>query len=77
MEKHDLHHEFPQFNDKIHELKVSNEHFKTMFEEYHVVNNAIRSIESGAEATTDEVLNDYRTKRVHLKDQLFSMLSAN
>jgi len=29
--KHDLVHEFPQFRDKIHQLKMSNAHFAKLF----------------------------------------------
>ena len=74
MEKHDLHHEFPEFDKKIHELKISNTHFKKLFDEYHELNNEIHRIESGAEATTDEILNQLRMKRVHLKDELYQLL---
>lgn len=74
MEKHDLRHEFPEHEEKIHELKVSNHHFKKLFDEYHDVNNEIHRIESGAETTTDEVLNELRMKRVRLKDELYEML---
>jgi uncharacterized protein YdcH (DUF465 family) len=74
MEKHDLRHEFPEHEEKIHELKVSNHHFKRLFDDYHDVNNEIHRIESGAETTTDEVLNELRMKRVHLKDELYEML---
>jgi uncharacterized protein YdcH (DUF465 family) len=74
MEKHDLRHEFPEHEEKIHELKVSNHHFKKLFDAYHDVNNEIHRIESGAETTTDEVLNELRMKRVHLKDELYEML---
>lgn len=75
MEKHDLHHEFPQYNQKIHDLKVSDPHFHKMFVEYHEINNAIHRIETGAEMAIDQVLNDYRMKRVHLKDELYAILS--
>ncbi len=75
MEKHDLHHEFPQFDEKIHELKLSNAHFRKLFEEYHEVNKAAHRFETGAENVSDEVLNDYRMKRVHLKDQLYAILA--
>lgn len=75
MEKHDLHHEFPQFDQKIHDLKVSDPHFKHLFDEYHEANKAVHRIESGAETVTDDTLNEYRMKRVHLKDQLFAILS--
>lgn len=74
MEKHDLLHEFPQHKEKIHNLKVSDHHFRKLFDEYDVVNNDIHRIETGAEVTTDAVLTDLRLKRVHLKDQLYGYL---
>lgn len=74
MQKHDLLHEFPEKRDRIHELKQSNHHFRTLFDEYHKVDHEIHRIESGAEITTDQVLNDLRMKRVHLKDQLGELL---
>ena len=74
MEKHDLLHEFPQHKEKIHNLKVNDHHFRKLFDQYDAVNNDIHRIETGAEATTDEVLTDLRLKRVHLKDQLFEYL---
>lgn len=74
MEKHDLHHEFPEYSEKIHDLKTSNHHFRKLFDEYHEVNNEVHRIEQGAEATTDEVLNGLRLKRVQLKDTLYKQL---
>lgn len=76
MEKHDLRHEFPELEDKIHELKTTNNHFRKLFDEYHDINNEIHSIETGAEAVADEVLNKLRMQRVHLKDELYAMLTA-
>lgn len=75
MEKHDLRHEFPELEQKIHELKTSNNHFKKLFVEYDEVNHATHRIESGAETASDEVLNEYRIKRVHLKDELYKILT--
>lgn len=75
MEKHDLHHEFPEFEQQIHDLKISNAHFKKLFDEYHSVNNTIHRIETGAEVTTDEVLTAERLKRVHLKDEIYGILT--
>lgn len=74
MEKHDLHHEFPEFDQQIHDLKTTDNHFRKLFDEYHEVNNEIQRIESGAEATSDETLNTLRMQRVHLKDELYAML---
>ncbi|MEN9446395.1 MAG: hypothetical protein RL728_907 [Bacteroidota bacterium] len=77
MEKHDLNHEFPELVNKIHEFKVSNNHFRKLFDEYHEVNKEIHRIETGAEVSKDEVLNELRIKRVHLKDELYHILIKN
>lgn len=74
MQKHDLLHEFPEKKDKIHELKISDSHFKKIFDEYHDIDHNIHSIETGATATTDDHLNELRLKRVNLKDSLYSYL---
>lgn len=73
MEKHDLHHEFPEYSDKIHELKVSNTHFKRKFDEYHDVNKDIHRIEASSIYTDDE-LKELKLKRLLLKDELLSIL---
>lgn len=74
MQNHDLKHEFPELEDKIHALKMSNNHFKKLFDEYHELNNEIHRVETGAESTSDEFLTQLRKKRVHLKDELYQML---
>ncbi len=35
IEKHDLHHELPEFEQEIHQLKINNAHFVRLFKEYH------------------------------------------
>lgn len=74
MQKHSIVQEFPAFQNKIHELKMSDAHFKKMFEEYHEIDHQIHSIESGAQPTTDQHLNELRSKRVHLKDAIYAYL---
>lgn len=76
-EKHDLIHEFPEFKDKIHELKINDEHFAQLFEEYHVVEHEVRRIEEGIETTSDEYLEERKKLRLNLKDQLFEMLKKD
>lgn len=75
MEKHNLTHEFPQYQEKIQQLKVENAHFKKLANEYDEANHAVHRIESGAEVTTDEHLNELRKQRVRLKDELYQMLN--
>lgn len=76
-EKHDLHHEFPEFNEAIHELKMSDHHFARLFSEYHELDHEVHRIESGAENTSDDYLEDRKKQRLHLKDELFTILKKH
>ena len=76
MEKHDLHHEFVEYDILIHELKISKNHFKKLFDDYHKVNKDIHRIEAN-EVFTDAELNELRSKRLHLKDKLYHILKEN
>ncbi len=73
-ENHDLHHEFPEYNDKIRELKISNAHFAKMFDKYHETNKEIHRIEQALETPSDEYTETLKKKRLDLKDQLFDMI---
>lgn len=75
MDKHALILDFPELTEKIHELKVSNNHFRKLFDEYHDLTHEIHSIETGASATSDLHLTELRKKRIHLKDELYKMLT--
>jgi uncharacterized protein YdcH (DUF465 family) len=73
-EKHDLHHEFPEHRERIHELKIGNSHFAKLFEDYHQVEHEVRRIEEGVENTSDAYLEDLKKRRLSLKDALYSMI---
>jgi len=75
MEKHDLHNEFPQFEDKIHEIKTNDTHFRKLFDEYEDLNHKIHGVESTSLFTDDE-LNEMRSRRLHLKDELYDILKG-
>lgn len=73
-EKHDLIHELPEHKDRIHELKLSNEHFKKLFDEYHELDHEVLRMEEGIETPSDEVLGEVKKKRLNLKDRLYQMI---
>lgn len=75
IDKHDLHHEFPEYYDRIHELKTNNSHFARLFEEYHDLNREILRIEEGVENTIDEYLEELKKKRLLYKDKLYGMIA--
>lgn len=74
LEKHDLHHEFPEFHDAIHALKVSDAHFAALFDQYHQINREVQRIETGVENTSDAYLEQRKKERLHLKDTLYQQL---
>ncbi|WP_298221019.1 DUF465 domain-containing protein [Flavobacterium sp.] len=74
MEKHDLLHEFPELQDKIHELKVSDPHFRKLFDEYHELEHQIHRIHMNIEVATDTAMKELKTKLLFLKDQMYALL---
>ena len=72
-EKHDLIHELPEHRERIHKLKISDEHFANLFDEYHELDHQVLRMEEGIETPSDEVLEELKKKRLYLKEQLFIM----
>jgi uncharacterized protein YdcH (DUF465 family) len=72
--QHDLAHEFPEFKEAIHELKVSNNHFKKLFDEYHELNKSIHRSEIREDLLSDNEEEILRKKRLVIKDEIYSML---
>ncbi|MFN3888975.1 MAG: YdcH family protein [Beijerinckiaceae bacterium] len=73
---HELHEEFPNHAERIHSLKLSNGHFARLADRYHEVNRAIHRAEVEVEPTSDDILEDMKKQRLHLKDEIASMLNA-
>ena len=74
IEKHDLHHEFPEFYDEIHDLKMNNAHFARLFKEYHEVDKEVHRIEELIETPTDAFTTARKAHRLALKDELYKMI---
>jgi uncharacterized protein YdcH (DUF465 family) len=71
---HEIPEEFPEYKDKIHELKLSNGHFARLFDEYHELNREIHRIEAAGINTSDEEFENLKLVRVRLKDEIYQML---
>lgn len=77
MEHHTITYEFPEFTDKISELKTSDTKFLKLYVNYEEVNALIEHYEDGEQNhTTDEHLTELRKKRVHLKDEIYNYLQS-
>ena len=73
--QHDLVNEFPKFKEKIHELKVSNAHFRKLFDDYHEVTRSISRAEQRIELMSEAEEEQLRKRRLALKDELFTIMS--
>ncbi|SIS60096.1 YdcH family protein [Neptunomonas antarctica] len=76
IEHHDLVHELPEFREQIHALKMKDAHFSRLFDEYHDVTKQVERMEKEAEPVTTHTEEELKIKRLHLKDQLYAMLTA-
>ena len=72
--KYNLHHEFPEYYDRIRELKKSNRYFARLFEEYHEITSEVRSAEEGQESSANAYLESLKKKRLLYKDRLYGMI---
>jgi len=57
-------------------LKARDPHFARLADEYHDVNREIHRLEARIEAGSEEREENLRRRRMHLKDEIASILSA-
>lgn len=76
VEHHDLIHEFPQLKARIHELKLRDSHFRRLFDEYHELTRQIEKMEDEVMPVTTRTEEESKLRRVHLKDELYRLLTA-
>ncbi len=72
---HDLHAEFPNDGDILHDLKMSDQHFQTVSDRYHDINKEIHRIEAEVEAASDERSEELKKQRLLILDEVAAMIS--
>ena len=73
---HELHEEFPQQVDAMHQLKEADAHFAKLFDDYHAINRAIHRAETDVAPTDDLHMAQMRKERLALKDAISAVLNA-
>ena len=77
----DIHHpflsEFPEHRETIRRLRLADNQFRQMFEEYHQLDDSICRIEEDIEFATDQEIDELKFKRAKLKDALYSAVVKN
>ena len=72
---HELAEDFPEYAEKIHDLKMNNAHFARLAEEYHTVNREVHRVETGVEPASQVREEELRKTRMRLKDEIAGMLA--
>jgi len=72
---HDLHAEFPDDGDILHQLKVSDPHFRAISDRYQEINKEIHRIESEVEAASDERSEELKKQRLLILDEVAAMIT--
>ncbi|MBJ7550028.1 YdcH family protein [Marinomonas ostreistagni] len=74
IENHSLVNELPEYKEQIHELKMHDAHFRRLFDEYHFLTNEIENIEKEIVLASTLEEEEFKKRRLHLKDSLLDML---
>ncbi len=73
-ESHDLFHEFPEYRNRIAELKDADPGFAQLYDDYHAVNGEVERIEFEIETPSDQYTETLKKQRLHLKDEIYAIL---
>ena len=75
VDHHDLVHDFPEHRERIHDLKVSNAHFRKLFDEYHELTTSVENMENEVTPVATRTEEEAKVRRLHLKDELYRMIT--
>lgn len=75
-EHHRLFDEFPEYKERIHELKINNQHFAELYAQYQQLDDEVYRIIEGIDTPSDEYTEEVKKKRLFVKDELFEMIKA-
>jgi hypothetical protein len=74
--KHTLLNDLPEHHHTIRHLKMNDNHFAKLFDQYHQLDSEVHQIEEADGPVADEYLESLKFKRLKLKDELFKMILA-
>jgi len=68
---------FPEYRERITELKTSDLHFRHLFDQHNALDQRIRNLEAHVDNThaRHEDIEALKKQKLHLKDQLYVILS--
>ena len=65
---------FPEFRDRISQLKTVDAHFARLFDKHNALDQQIKNIEAHLEAGSAEDVENLKKEKLKLKDELYQIL---
>lgn len=65
---------FPEYRELISQLKTSDHHFARLFDKHNALDQKIKNMETHIEPGTPEEIESLKKEKLHLKDQLYTVL---
>lgn len=65
---------FPEFRDRISQLKTEDAHFSRLFDKHNALDQQIKNIEAHLEAGSAEDVENLKKEKLKLKDELYQIL---
>jgi uncharacterized protein YdcH (DUF465 family) len=76
IESHDLFHEFPEHQETIRKLMLSNDDFVALMKDYDDLDHKVARIEQRVEPASHLYTEELKGLRVRLKDKLYQIMTA-
>ena len=67
---------FPEYRELITQLKTTDHHFSRLFDKHNELDQKIKNLESGIEKATDLEIESFKKEKLHLKDELYTILKS-
>lgn len=66
---------FPEYRDLITQLKHSDLHFTRLFDRHNAIDQKIKNFEAHVEMATDQEIEQLKKEKLHLKDEIYAILT--
>ncbi|MEO8543310.1 MAG: YdcH family protein [Burkholderiaceae bacterium] len=65
---------FPEFRDRITQLKTTDTHFMRLFEQHNALDQKVKNMEANITPSTHDEIETLKKEKLLLKDQLYAIL---
>ncbi len=67
---------FPEFRDKITQLKTTDHHFMRLFDQHNTLDQKIKNMEASITPASHEEIETLKKEKLAIKDKLYTILKT-